>query len=98
VWSYPLKAALTKAAENKDLTREGLLNAVKSLKEVDYEGMLPSGSGNFAAGPDGGQVRVTAIYKPDDAGPTKVSLVKELSTGQTAKSFKLEKPCFQQLK
>jgi len=97
VWSYPLKAALEKAAENKDLTREGLLNAVKSLSEVDYEGMLPEGSGNYAGGADGGLVRVTAIYKPDDAGATKVSQVKELFTGETAKAFKLEKPCFQQL-
>jgi ABC-type branched-subunit amino acid transport system substrate-binding protein len=96
VWSYPLKAALEKAVENKDLTREGLLNAVKSLTEVDYEGMLPDGSGNYAAGPDG-QVRVSAIYKPDDAAPTKVSQVKELFTGETAEAFKLEKPCFQQL-
>ena len=43
VWSYPLKAALEKAAENKDLTRAGLLAAVKSLTSVDYEGMLPAG-------------------------------------------------------
>lgn len=98
VWSYPLKAALKKANDNKDLTREGLLKAVKSLDKVDYEGMLPAGSGNYAGGPDGGQVRVTSIYKPDDAGPTKTSQVKPLSTGQTAKAFKLEKPCFQQLK
>lgn len=97
VWSYPLKAALEKAAENKDLTREGVLNAVKSLTEVDYEGMLPEGSGNFAGGADGGLVRVTAIYKPDDAGATKVSQVEELFTGETAESFKLDKPCFQQL-
>jgi ABC-type branched-subunit amino acid transport system substrate-binding protein len=97
VWSYPLKAALEKAAENKDLTREGVLNAVKQLNEVDYEGMLPSGAGNFAAGVDG-QVKVTAIYKPDDAAPTKVSQVKELFTGETAEAFKLEgKPCYDQL-
>ncbi|HET8640459.1 MAG TPA: ABC transporter substrate-binding protein, partial [Pseudonocardiaceae bacterium] len=96
VWSYPLKAALEKAAENKDLTREGVLNAVKQLSEVDYEGMLPEGSGNYAAGADG-LVRVTAIYKPDDAAPTKVSQVKELFTGETAEAFKLESPCFRQL-
>lgn len=96
VWSYPLKAALEKAAENKDLTREGVLNAVKQLPEVDYEGMLPEGSGNYAAGADG-LVRVTAIYKPDDAAPTKVSQVKELFTGETAEAFKLESPCFRQL-
>src|SRR5205823_8629528 len=63
VWSYPLKAALAKAAKDKDLTREGLLKAVKSLSSVDYEGMLPNGSGNFAAGADSGAVRLTAIYK-----------------------------------
>ena len=47
VWSYPLKAALEKAAENKDLTRAGLLAAAKSLTSVDYEGMLPAGAGNY---------------------------------------------------
>ncbi len=43
VWSYPLKAALEKAAANKDLTRAGVLAAAKSLTSVDYEGMLPAG-------------------------------------------------------
>ncbi|MBY8854021.1 hypothetical protein K7G98_39655, partial [Saccharothrix sp. MB29] len=42
VWAYPLKAALQKAAENKDLTRAGVLNAVRQLESVDYEGMLPT--------------------------------------------------------
>ena len=31
-----------------DLTRAGLLTAAKSLTSVDYEGMLPAGSGNYA--------------------------------------------------
>jgi ABC-type branched-subunit amino acid transport system substrate-binding protein len=97
VWSYPLKAALQKAAKNGDLTREGLLKAVKSLNTVDYEGMLPSGAGNYAAGPDAGQVRVSAIYKPDKSAPTGVSQVKDLFVGQTAKGYKLDKPCFQKL-
>jgi ABC-type branched-subunit amino acid transport system substrate-binding protein len=43
VWSYPLKAALEKAVANKDLTRAGLLNAVKSLDKVDYEACSPRG-------------------------------------------------------
>jgi ABC-type branched-subunit amino acid transport system substrate-binding protein len=96
VWSYPMKAALTKAVENKDLTRVGLLKAVKSLKSVDYEGMLPQGAGDYADGPDG-QVRVTAVYKPDDASPTKASMVKDLFVGPTAKAYKLDKPCYQKL-
>jgi len=97
VWEYPLKAALEKAVATGSLTRESLLAAVKSLTTVDYEGMLPSGAGNFAGGADGGQVRSTAIYKPDAAGPTKVSMVKDLFIGPTAQAFKLDKPCFQQL-
>ncbi len=96
VWSYPLKAALEKAVKDGDLTRDGLLKAVKSLSSVDYEGMLPSGAGNFAAGADG-QVRVTAIYKPDPAAPTGVSQVKDLFVGPTAKAYKLDKPCFEKL-
>ena len=64
VWSYPLKAALEKAAANKDLTRAGLLAAAKSLTSVDYEGMLPAGSGNYAAAPNDDVVR-TPVHKPD---------------------------------
>jgi ABC-type branched-subunit amino acid transport system substrate-binding protein len=97
VWSYPLKAALEKAAKDHDLTRVGLVKAVKSLTSVDYEGMLPSGSGNYAAGPDAGQVRLTGIYKPDKSAPTGVSQVKDLFVGPTAKDYKLDKPCFQKL-
>jgi ABC-type branched-subunit amino acid transport system substrate-binding protein len=95
VWSYPLKAALTKAAQNKDLTRAGVLAAAKSLTSVDYEGMLPQGSGNYAGGPDGGQVRLSTVSKPDPNQPTGVATVQELKAGPTASAFKLEKPCFQ---
>lgn len=96
VWSYPLKAALEKAVKDGNLTREGLVAAAKSLTSVDYEGMLPTGAGNYAAGPDG-QVRATAIYKPDPAAITKGSMVRDFFTGPTAKDFKLTAPCFQSL-
>ncbi len=94
VWSYPLKAALEKAAENKDLTRAGVLAAAKSLTSVDYEGMLPSGSGNYAGGPDKGQVRVSVISKPDKAAPTGVTEVQALKAGPTATAFNLTKACY----
>ena len=94
VWSYPLKAALEKAAQDKDLTRAGLLKAAKSLQSVDYEGMLPAGSGNYAGGPDAGLVRLSTVSKPDPAQPTGVATVQELKAGPTAQSFKLEKPCW----
>lgn len=93
VWAYPLKAALEKAAQNKDLTRAGLLAAAKSLTSVDYEGMLPAGSGNYAGGPNA-TVRVTQIAKPDKTAPTGVVTVQPLTAGPTAAGFTLDKPCF----
>ena len=96
-WSYPLKAVLAKAAADKDLTRAGVLKAVRSLSSVDYEGMLPADAGNYAAGPNNGLVRVSAIYKPDRAGKTGVSQVRDLTVGPTAKAYNLDRPCFEKL-
>jgi hypothetical protein len=95
VFSYPLKAALEKAAENKDLTRAGLLAAVKSLTSVDYEGMLPEGSGNYSGSPNEQVVRQSRIAKPDQAAPSRVTDIEPMSTGPTAKDYTFEKPCYQ---
>jgi ABC-type branched-subunit amino acid transport system substrate-binding protein len=95
VWSYPLKAALTKAAENKDLTRAGLLKAVKSLTSVDYEGMLPTGAGNYAGDPEKAVFRQSQIAKPDAAADSGVTTIEQFFTGPTAKDYKFDKPCYQ---
>jgi ABC-type branched-subunit amino acid transport system substrate-binding protein len=95
VFSYPLKAALQKAAENKDLTRAGLLAAVNSLTSVDYEGMLPAGAGDYGGTPNERVFRQSEIHKPDEAAPSGVSELEPFFTGPTAKDFKLEKPCYQ---
>jgi ABC-type branched-subunit amino acid transport system substrate-binding protein len=97
VWSYPLKAALEKAVQDGDLTRAGLAKAAKELSSVDYEGMLPQGAGNYAGGANDGTFRMTAIYKPDAAGPTKTSQVKDLFVGPTAEAYNLDSPCFEKL-
>jgi len=97
IWSYPLLAALKKAQADGDLTRAGLLKAAKSLTKVDYEGMLPDGAGNYAAGVDG-QFRQSLIYSPATGnGTTDVPLVKNFFTGPTAKDYKLDKPCYEKL-
>ena len=93
-WSYPLKAALQKAVDNKDLTRKRLLNAVKQLTSVDYQGMLPSGAGNYSGSAKDTVVRQNVISKPDDASPTGVSTVKDFFVGKTAEGYAFEKPCF----
>lgn len=95
VWAYPLKAALEKAAENKDLTRAGVLNAVRQLDSVDYEGMLPEGAGKFTGTPDESTFRQSLIYRPDAGAVAGVSLVEDFFTGPTAKAFEFEKPCYQ---
>jgi ABC-type branched-subunit amino acid transport system substrate-binding protein len=97
VWSYPLKAALEKAADDGDLTREGLLKALKGLKSVDYQGMLPEGAGNFADDPNEAVVRQSIIAKPDETSPTGVSTVRDFYVGKTAKDYKLDGPCFEKL-
>ncbi len=96
VWSYPLKAALEKAAENKDLSRAGVLAAAKSLTSVDYEGMLPAGAGNYAGGANG-IVKHTTISKPDASAPTGVTTVQPLTVGPTAQGFTLTGPCHEQI-
>jgi ABC-type branched-subunit amino acid transport system substrate-binding protein len=96
VWSYPLKAALEKAAENGDLTRAGVVAAAKSLTSVDYEGMLPADAGNFAAGA-AGQVKATIISKPDPESSTGVTPVTDLMVGPTAAGFTLTEPCYETL-
>ncbi len=94
VWSYPLKAALEAAADAGDLTRAGLVNAAGGLKSVDYEGMLPSEAGNYTGDANDRVFRQSVIAKPDPAAPTKVTMVKEFFTGDTAKDFEFTEPCF----
>jgi ABC-type branched-subunit amino acid transport system substrate-binding protein len=95
VWSYPLKAALQRAVQDKDLTRAGLLKAVKALDTVDYEGMLPTGAGKYNGNPNDTVVRQSVIAKPDDASPTGVTTVEHFFTGPTAKDYKFTKACYQ---
>jgi ABC-type branched-subunit amino acid transport system substrate-binding protein len=93
-FSYPLKAALEAAIEGGDVTRAGLQKAVKGLESVDFEGIYPEGSGNYAGNPHEAAVRQSLINKPDPAGPTGLALVKEFFVGDTAKDYNFTKPCF----
>jgi ABC-type branched-subunit amino acid transport system substrate-binding protein len=95
VLSYPLKAALEKATENKDLTRAGLLAAAKSLTSVDYEGMLAEGAGNYSGSPNEAVFRQSEIHKPDEAAPSGVSVLEPFFTGPSAKKFVFEEACYQ---
>jgi ABC-type branched-subunit amino acid transport system substrate-binding protein len=89
VLSYPLKAALEQAAASGELSRESLLEAVRHLKPVDYEGMLPPGDPSGRRGP-----RQTTIGHAD---PTQYSGIRsdtDFFEGPTSKKFSFDKPCY----
>jgi ABC-type branched-subunit amino acid transport system substrate-binding protein len=96
-WSYPLKAALEAAAENGDLTRAGVREAAENLEQVDFEGLLPEGSGNYAGGPNEAVSRATYISRIDPAASTGLSLVEEAFTGPTAEEYEFVGACYEEV-
>ncbi|MGH8902169.1 MAG: ABC transporter substrate-binding protein [Egibacteraceae bacterium] len=96
IWSYPLKAALEQAVRSRDLTREGLLEAIEQINAVDYEGMLPAGAGHFAGEPNDEAFRANLVNKPDPSSPTGLTKVKDFFTGPTAQRYQFSKPCYHQ--
>ena len=94
-WSYPLRAALEAAVANGDLTREGLVAAVRSLESVDYEGMLPEGAGNYSGDPNAMAVRQSIVSQPDPEAPTGLVVVQEFFEGPTVADHTFEGPCYQ---
>ncbi|TNY37914.1 ABC transporter substrate-binding protein [Thermomonospora catenispora] len=97
VLSYPLKAVLQKAAENGDLTREGVFRALKQTTRIDYEGILPAEAGNFSGDPNTNAFRQTVLGRPDPDAYTGITVVKEFSAGPTASSHVFTAPCYTSL-
>jgi ABC-type branched-subunit amino acid transport system substrate-binding protein len=95
-WSYPLKAALEEWLDGDyDEDRAGLLEAVKSLETIDYEGMLPEDAGNRSGDPNETVFRQTVISEVDPSAPTGVSIVQDFFTGPTAEEYEFEGPCYE---
>ncbi|NEK57101.1 amino acid ABC transporter substrate-binding protein [Geodermatophilus sabuli] len=94
-WSYPLKAALEAAAENGDLTRAGLREAAEGLEEIDFEGVLPEGTGNYAGGANEAASRATYISAIDPAASTGLAPVAEAYTGPTVEAYEFTGPCYE---
>jgi ABC-type branched-subunit amino acid transport system substrate-binding protein len=95
VWSYPLKAALEAAAENGDLTREGVANAASSMESVDYEGMLPEEAGVFTGDPNDQTFRQSVIAQPDEEAASGVTLIEDFFSSEVAENYELDGPCFE---
>lgn len=94
-WSYPLKAVLEQAAENGDLTRQGVFDAVGQVTEVDYEGLVPEGAGNLSGDPNGAAVRSTSIATPTSEFPSGLE-GQGFYEGETAAGFEFgDAPCYE---
>ncbi|MPQ96611.1 ABC transporter substrate-binding protein [Modestobacter sp. I12A-02628] len=97
IWSYPMLAALKAAVESGDLTREGLATAASELTEVDFEGILPEGSGNYAGGPNEAASRTTVISNVDPTATTGVTVAEEALAGPTATEYDFTGPCYEEV-
>ncbi len=94
-WSYPLKAVLEQAAENGDMTRQGIMDAVGQVTEVDYQGMVPEGAGNLSGDPNGAAVRQTSIGTPTGEFPSGLA-GQGFYEGETAAGFEFgDAPCYE---
>ena len=95
-WSYPLKAALEEWVEGdypKD--RAGLLEAVKSLETIDYEGMLPEKAGNRTGDPNETVFRESVVSKVDPNEPSGVAIIEDFAAGKTVTDYTFEGACFE---
>jgi ABC-type branched-subunit amino acid transport system substrate-binding protein len=90
IWSYPMKALLEQAAENGDLTREGLRNAIDGL-EIDYEGALPTRT--LGGDPNETAVRTAVIGQPNADEPLGLETIETGVTGPTADDYDYSSPC-----
>lgn len=94
--AYVMKAVLEQAIENDDLSREGIVEAATELTEVDSQGMLPAGSGNYAGDANDAAVRVTQLNKVDEKAASKVSVAVQPFTGPTAEAYDFQEACYLQ--
>lgn len=95
IWAYPLKAALEEWLDG-DYSRDraGLVEAIRTLEDVDYEGMLPEGAGNFSGDPNDAAFRATVFSTVDDTAPTGISADGDFEVGPTAEAYEFDGPCF----
>ena len=90
-------AALQKAYENGDMTRAGVLAAVKSLDNVDFMGMAPPE--NYTGSTSDQVQRLLTTWRPSvanlEAGGSGSEIVATDFVGPTAEGFDFQEACFQ---
>ena len=95
------EAILMKAADNKDLTRAGVVKAAFELEKVDFKGLAPPQS--WKGNPNDYIVRESYMFKPTLAqfkdgpigvGNTGSKLLKGPFASEMAKTYDYKGPCF----
>ncbi len=89
---YPVKAVIEKAISNGDLTRAGLVAAVKQLDDVSYDGMMPNQS--YVGSPNDFAPRQSIINQVDADAPGGTVTATGMFTGPTAQEYDFSEPCF----
>jgi len=92
--SYPLKAALEAAANNRGLTRAGMARAVRDMRSVDYEGMLLDDMNDLASRRAVGSMILSPAR---GTGVDDVPVVREFFNDPVVAGFTPGQPCFQEL-
>ena len=90
-------AALQKAYENGDMTRAGVLAAIKSLDNVDFMGVAPNE--NYTGSSADQIQRAITLWRPSvanlEAGGSGSEIVATDFVGPTAESFEFTEACYQ---
>ncbi|QBI21665.1 ABC transporter substrate-binding protein [Egibacter rhizosphaerae] len=93
VSQYPIRDALEAAADEGEISRAAVMDAIHELDSVDYEGMLPEGSGNFAGEPNDRVVRASAMGEPDRESSSGLVNTEIEYEGPTAAEHDFDEPC-----
>lgn len=87
---YPIKAIIEAAIANGDLTRASVAGVVKTLDDVDYDGMIDNG--DFANTPDSA-ARASLINRVDATAPGGTVNLVPLGVGPTAAAHDFTESC-----
>lgn len=85
--------ALLTAYDNGDLTRAGILEAAKSLENVDFGGLAHPEQ--YTGSPNDMVQRTSFVYRPDLESPTGSVLVEREYTADIVEDFVFEEACYQ---
>lgn len=102
-----IETVLRQAAENGDMTRQGVLDAALSIPEIDFGGLQPKQT--YAGEPNEYVLRQSAIFKPSlefynegggasatygGGGNTGSELVEDFFASETAENYNYDGACF----